>query len=407
METASILVCEDERLVARDIRAALVKGGYHVVGIASHGEEAIQLARETRPDIALMDIHLRGEMSGIDVAGTLVDELGIPSIYLTAYADEETLSLAKETQPLSYLVKPFDELELRTVLEVALHRHREQQHVVKALQNYIHEHCDPEFLENALAKERELTKVEEISSQFRIASNIAEHMSNYLELFAAQVEPVAKDTSLRQDLKNSLHGALVHHDRALQIVRRLLDCSPDVELRLNTLELDDVIHGAIAKAQAQVPRRIDFVECLMPVKLQSVVDRSRLEEALVDVLINAFQAGMDEPVLVINTAQMYEEVPERFNPSAQPGWYNTIEVTDFGKGIRPEMLEHIFEPCFRVGEQPFSNGLGLSLAYCTAQRHGGWLTVRSAPKTGTTVSFHLPSLTPPEEALNEPEQLNA
>lgn len=397
METANILVCEDERLVARDIRAALVKGGYHVVGIASHGEEAIRLARETQPDVALMDIHLKGEMNGIEVAGTLVDELGIPSIFLTAYADEETLSMAKEAQPLSYLVKPFDELELCTVLEVALHRHREQQHVVHALQNYINENCDPQAVENAIQREREISKVEEIATQFRIASNIAEHLNDYLELLAAHIEPVAKDSTLRQELKNSLFGALLHQDRALQVVRRLLDCGPTAEYHKTPVELDDIVHSALNKTKGQLPHRVDFVECLMPVKLQSMIDRERLEEALVDVLVNGFQAGMEEPVIVINTSQMYEELPEKYNPSAFPGWYNTIEVTDFGKGIRPDVLEHIFEPCFRSTSLPFSSGMGLSIAYSVAQHHGGWLSVRSAPKTGTTVSFHLPSLTPPQE----------
>ena len=150
METANILVCEDERLIARDIEAALSRNGYRVVGIAANGEEAIRIAKEKLPDLALMDIRLKGPLSGIEVAGTLVDELGIPSIFLTAYADDDTLSHAKATQPLSYLVKPFNEVELKAVVEVALHRYREQRHIVGALHSYIDEHCDTDAVEKAL-----------------------------------------------------------------------------------------------------------------------------------------------------------------------------------------------------------------------------------------------------------------
>ena len=99
MSKTNILVIEDESIVSKDIQNSLKKLGYNVVGAANNGEEAISLAREHHPDLVLMDIMLKGEMSGIDAADVVRKELNIPIIFLTAYADESTLAKAKITEP--------------------------------------------------------------------------------------------------------------------------------------------------------------------------------------------------------------------------------------------------------------------------------------------------------------------
>lgn len=397
MESANILVCEDERIIARDIEAALSRHGYNVVGIASNGEEAIRIAKEKLPDIALMDVRLKGPLTGIDVAGTLVDQLGIPSIFLTAYADDETLSEAKATQPLSYLVKPFNEVELKAVLEVALHRYREQRHVIGAMQSFIDEHCATDAVERAVEREREFLRVEELESQFRVASNIAEQLMQHLDLFAQQVEPVAIDVNLPQELRNCLHGALVHQKRATEIVNRLLECGEHGELLLEEMRLDHLVRQAARETQRRIGRELEFVECFSPLPLSSVVDAGKMEEVLVDLYTNAYQSSPEDPLVIVTTSFGFEELPERFNPTAPPGWYNIIEITDFGRGIQEEHLEHVFEPCYRSAHNPFSHGLGLTLAYAVLQRHCGWITLRSAPGAGTTVALYLPSLRAPDE----------
>jgi len=118
-----VLVVEDERIVAKDIQNTLINLGYEVPAIASTGEEAIKKAGELRPDIVLMDIVLKGEIDGIEAAGQIKAKLRIPIIYLTAYEDEETLDRAKITEPLGYILKPFEERDLHTTLEMALYKH--------------------------------------------------------------------------------------------------------------------------------------------------------------------------------------------------------------------------------------------------------------------------------------------
>lgn len=121
-----ILVVEDENIVARDIENTLRRLGYAVPAVASSGEEAIEKAAAMHPDLVLMDIKLRGKTDGVTAAEEISDRLDIPIVYLTAYADQQTLQRAKLTEPFGYVLKPFDERSLYAAIEMALHRHRMQ-----------------------------------------------------------------------------------------------------------------------------------------------------------------------------------------------------------------------------------------------------------------------------------------
>src|SRR6476646_859162 len=119
-----ILVVEDQRLIAADIENTLKKLGYIVVGNVSSGEDAISKSDQLRPELVLMDVRLRGEMDGIQAAEIIRDRFNMPVVYLTAYADEETILRAKKTTPYGYLVKPFNERELRATIEIAFYTHQ-------------------------------------------------------------------------------------------------------------------------------------------------------------------------------------------------------------------------------------------------------------------------------------------
>jgi PAS domain S-box-containing protein len=122
MSETKILVVEDEAIIAKDIEQTLWDFGYTVPAIASSGEEAIQKAQETQPDLVLMDIVLKGRIGGIEAAREIRAKLGTPIVFLTAYADEIMLSQAKVAEPSGYLVKPFQPHELRSTIEVALYK---------------------------------------------------------------------------------------------------------------------------------------------------------------------------------------------------------------------------------------------------------------------------------------------
>ena len=122
-EKINILVVEDERIVAEDIQGSLKKIGYAVIDIVSSGAEAIELAGRLNPDLILMDIVLRGKISGIETAEKIRTLYDLPVVYLTAYADESTLERAKVTEPFGYILKPFSDRELHSTIEMALYNH--------------------------------------------------------------------------------------------------------------------------------------------------------------------------------------------------------------------------------------------------------------------------------------------
>lgn len=124
-----ILVVEDESIVAKDIQVCLRKLGYDVVDVVSTGERAVEVAAEKDPDLVMMDIMLKGEMSGVDAAAAIRNTKDIPVIFLTAYTDKDTVGKAKETEPYGYIIKPFKEIDIQTAIEIALYKHGKEKKV--------------------------------------------------------------------------------------------------------------------------------------------------------------------------------------------------------------------------------------------------------------------------------------
>lgn len=132
MSKGSMLVVEDEAIVAADLASKLARLGYRISGTTALAEEAVELAREHRPDLILMDIHLAGEMDGIEAAEVIRREYDVPVIFLTAHSDRATLERAKLAEPFGYLLKPFDHLSLETHIEMALYKHRAESRLRQA-----------------------------------------------------------------------------------------------------------------------------------------------------------------------------------------------------------------------------------------------------------------------------------
>jgi diguanylate cyclase (GGDEF)-like protein/PAS domain S-box-containing protein len=118
------MLVEDESIIALDVKQRLERLGYQVVAQASSGIDAIRTAMETTPDLILMDIKIRGQMDGIEAATQIRTAQDIPVIYLTAFADEHTIKRASLTEAFGYLIKPFEDRELQSAIEIALYKHR-------------------------------------------------------------------------------------------------------------------------------------------------------------------------------------------------------------------------------------------------------------------------------------------
>lgn len=125
----TVYIVEDESIVAKDIQNSLIKLGYQVLGISNNGEDAIKKIHSTNPSIVLMDIMIKGNLTGIDVAEKIKKEINTPVIFLTAYADEATLNKAKVTEPYGYILKPFKEVDLKSAIEMAVYKHQKDSEI--------------------------------------------------------------------------------------------------------------------------------------------------------------------------------------------------------------------------------------------------------------------------------------
>jgi len=119
---SKILVVDDEAIITMQLEERLHAMGYTVAGMAASGEDAIEKARRLSPDLILMDIVMPGRLNGIEAARTIIGELDIPVVFVTSYADDAIIEKAKQVRPYGYIVKPFNELEIKAAIEVALFR---------------------------------------------------------------------------------------------------------------------------------------------------------------------------------------------------------------------------------------------------------------------------------------------
>lgn len=123
MSNIKILIVEDEVLIAEDIASQLKNINFEVAGVAYDSEKALDMLNTRTPDAVLLDINIKGSMDGIEIGAILNEKYNLPFIYLTSYSDKATIERAKVTMPYGYIVKPFNENDLLTSLEMAVYRH--------------------------------------------------------------------------------------------------------------------------------------------------------------------------------------------------------------------------------------------------------------------------------------------
>ncbi|MEL7071212.1 MAG: response regulator [Cyanobacteria bacterium J06581_3] len=220
-----IMVVEDESIIALDIKRSLSRLGYVVTGVAASGDAALMKIKENRPHLVLMDIHLKGDMNGIQVSEVIKSDFQLPIIYLTANADSSTFQSAQSTNPHAYLLKPFDEKALGIAVEVALNQHRKAQ-AVKASEHWY---------ANAFQCLNEAVVATDSEGDIVFMNALAEEMTG-TSLHKAINQPVKNILSFQKKIQQTDRLSASEAESVRSIVRHVLSrgktilLSPDTHL---------------------------------------------------------------------------------------------------------------------------------------------------------------------------------
>ncbi|MEG3836180.1 MULTISPECIES: ATP-binding protein [unclassified Microcoleus] len=359
-----ILIVEDELLIAKNLSPKLEKLGYQIADIVSSGADAIQRARELRPDLILMDIVIKGDIDGIETAAIINQELDIPIIYTTAYADDETLQRAENTGSYGYLLKPFKEREMHATIKIALSKHQE----AVSLKNLM-----------ALAAEKSENRARFISMAYHDLSTPL----TTIQLSAEMLEDSDLQRSAGTTHKNvdRIKKAVSNMSGLLEDILMLSKAeSGKISLNLNPINATDLCNSILEELQPIVTDKhlIHFRSHTNP--LHANLDAKLLHHLLTNLLSNAIKYS-----------------PNGGNVSLELSCENQqiiLCVRDEGIGMTAEYQEKLFQQFERganVGNIKGS-GLGLCIVKHIVDLHGGTISVESAIGKGTTFIVALPFL---------------
>jgi two-component system, cell cycle sensor histidine kinase and response regulator CckA len=199
----SILIVEDERIVATDLQQTLTGMGYDASAIASSAQEAFGRASEKCPDVVLMDIRIKGQLDGIEAAAILRERFDVPIVYLTAYSDDPNIDRAMQTEPYGYLVKPVKAGELRSAIEVSLFRHEMEKRLRERerwFSTTLHSIADAVITVDLAGKVTYMNPAAEVLTGTRVADGVGRPARDVVRLLdtEARVQP---DTPLDRALR--------------------------------------------------------------------------------------------------------------------------------------------------------------------------------------------------------------
>lgn len=357
---SKILIVEDEPLIALDIKRRLLRLGYEVVGIADSAETALQAVSQSSPHLVLMDIQLDGSVDGIHTAEQIHGRFNLPIVFVTAHADEVTLNQAKAIQPFGYIVKPFENHDLSTAIEIALSRHQAEQ-----------------SMQQALLREKELHDLKSrfvtvVSHEFRNPLSVIQFALELLEQ-PDEALPFEKRQLYVRRAKDS-----VHHMRELLEDVLITGESEAGKLTYNPtpIDLSYFCRGLVDELQmdrATPPICLTMTSTLEPLKLY-LFDSKLLRHILLNLLSNALKYSQDHGEI-------------SFDVMCEPTLV-TFRIQDQGIGIPTADQAQIFSPFHRsLNAQKYpGTGLGLSIVKQCVDVHQGTIAIESQEGIGTTVT---------------------
>ncbi len=396
MNPIKILVVEDEVIVAEDIAGRLKKLGYAVTATVVSGEEALEKVTEERPDLVLMDIVLKGDMDGITTAEKIRAKVDVPTVFLTAYADDKTLQRAKLTNPFGYIIKPFQQHDLRVAIEIALHRHEIEAKMRASLK----------------ASEATRESVEEKSyRQNQYISMAAHELRNPLNAILISAELLEIDRARCSDETQVRTLRLVNS--ATKKMNQLIDDmlfmgrAESGQLKSNPLPINLVEFCQDLLEQLQLGNEAKHKLKFIPSDVTSaILDQQLLHCIISNLIVNAIKYspnggqvslelqynqagdGDKEPIFYLSRECLFPNFPSTNinSPSL------IIRIQDEGMGIPETEAEKIFEMFYRCKNtgKIKGNGLGLTIVKKAVDLQGGAIGCESKIGVGTTFTVVLP-----------------
>jgi hypothetical protein len=490
-------VVEDERIVAGDIESRLNFLGYRVPGIAPSGEAAIQAVETLRPDLVLMDIHLEGDMDGTQAANVIRERFGVPVVYLTAHADSSTLQRAKTTDPFGYLLKPFNDHELRTAIELALYKHQTERRLMESealfrgvaetvtaaiilfrdrtiiyvnrftepLSGYtiaelksmnILDVVHPDFRalmeERLAARERgetvparyefklvrkdgserwvdfsttslavegkptwlwtafditdrklaeeqhrtleaSLAQIQKMESIGSLVAGLAHHFNNLLAIIQGYAQRISRTPAEASRVIQSARAIESASQRGASLIQQLIGVARKANIQLAPIRVNELVTGVEEVLREIFPPSIRIVLELSPSSPQIAGEQSQIQQALMNICLNAREAMPQGGQLTITTGLVHGSLLREFAPHAEPIDYIRVTVADTGTGMSEIVREHIYEPFFTTKDRALHTGMGLSIVYGIVASHQGFVGVESTEGRGSTIQLYLPAVT--------------
>lgn len=373
MGKSRILVVDDERVVSLDIQAALKRLGYAVAGAAVTGEQSVDLAGKMRPDLVLMDVKLQGEMDGIEAAERISKLFGIPVIFLTAYSDEDTLDRAKMSGPFGFLLKPFEERDLHSAIEVALYKHKMEQDLLRAKRAA------------EAANEAKTSFLATISHELRTPMNGILGMAELVMISHELPKDVRENLQLLKDSALTLMGVL----------NQILDYSKMeakiLELREGEFSLRPLLEKTLEPHRLLAAKKDVRMELTMSPDVPETVmgDSGRLRQILNNIVGNAVKFT-ESGSITISVDICGKDNCRAFYPAPKGQTRLLFSVQDTGCGIPEGKEDVIFESFTQVEDYMTRRqgglGLGLAIAKRLVALMGGELWVDTC-NNGCCFSF--------------------
>ncbi|KWT75278.1 response regulator [Candidatus Magnetominusculus xianensis] len=405
MDKKSVLIVEDEFIIANAIKLIIQDMGYSVIDIVSSGEQAIELVKTSTPDIILMDISLNGQMDGIETAMKIRVSLDVPVIFLTSHVNDALLQRAKLTEPFGYLLKPFQDKELQTNIEMALNRHNMEsklKELNRTLENRVKEE-----VELSRQKDYLLIQQSKMASMGEMIGAIAHQWRQPLNAVALYVQDARDAYGCGELDKAYLYEMVENTLRQVEFMSNTINdftnfFKPSKErmpFKINTAiqEVIYLVYDLFTESGIKISLSCTYPEavrkttvsqtqaiCLCKPELTVEGFENEFKQVILNVLCNARDA-----ILSKGSAVEDGEISVVLSKLAD---MIIVEVRDNAGGIPTEVLDKLFEPYFTT-KGAAGTGIGLYMSKIIIESNMGGKIYAVNGETGAVFTIELNNFT--------------